>query len=117
MVHAVPAHDPCKSALLNNRAMIALSLSLLSRIALRFRELIVVVLRVNRVGHCKRCQCIVKGVALSNVSSEHRRIAGTRMRAAATATRAFAVSTVCADATYTIRAASPSVGKRPSGVS
>src|SRR5215510_2065409 len=53
------------------RAMIGLSLLLLGGFALRFRELIVVFLRANRVGHRERCQRIVKGVAFSHVSREH----------------------------------------------
>ena len=64
-----------------------MSLSLLGGgIALRLRELIIVLLRANRLGHCKRCHRIVKSVALPHVSREHSWIGGTRMRAAATAT-------------------------------
>jgi len=63
------------------RAMIDLSLSLLSGIALRLRQLIVVFLRANRVSHSKRCQRIVKGAAFSHVSRERRWIGGTRVRA------------------------------------
>jgi len=51
--------------------MIPLSLSLLGGFALRFRELIVILLRANRVSHRERCQRVVKGVALSHVSREH----------------------------------------------
>src|SRR5262249_8838685 len=56
-------------------------LSLLGRIVLRFRELIIVFLRANRVGHRERCQRIVKGAALSHVSCEHSWIGRARMRA------------------------------------
>ena len=60
-----------------------MSLSLLGGgIALRLRELIIVRLRANRLGHCKRYHRIVKSVALSHVSREHSRIGETRRRAA-----------------------------------
>ena len=60
-----------------------MSLSLLGGgIALRLRELIIVLLRANRLGHCKRYHRIVKSVALSHVSREHSRIGETRRRAA-----------------------------------
>src|SRR6516225_9007088 len=74
MAHAIPP-------ICRYRAMIPLSLLLLGCIALRLRELIVVFLRANRVGHCERCQRIVKGVALSHVSREHSWIGRARMRA------------------------------------
>src|SRR5215475_7504586 len=56
-------------------------LSLLGGFALRFRELVVIFLRANRVGHREGRQRIVKGAALSHVSREHSWIGRTSMRA------------------------------------
>src|SRR5215468_994056 len=54
MAHAIPPHDRSESALSIPCDDCCGSLSCLGGIALRFRELIVVFLRANRVGHCER---------------------------------------------------------------
>src|SRR5262249_33957223 len=70
-------------------------LSLLGRIALRFRELIIVFLRANRVGHREGCQRVVKGAALSHVSCEHSWIGRARMRAVERAPAQASVVGLC----------------------